>query len=491
MLNIFLKNHDYKYEVGELVKLFTSQFIFVKEDTNTEKLLINELEIKKNKMISKVYFYENHDLKITLEEKQEIYNLDEKTLKKESKMMIKRNIFKVLKRIYPIHVPWGILTGIRPTKIVHELLDENKKEKDIKRILKEKYFMDESKIKLINEIAVVERQFVYPPNKEKIALYVSIPFCPTRCVYCSFPSHTLKQWGHMKKDYLKALIKEIKGVSVLVKKLHKEIESVYIGGGTPTTLDPGELSLLIESLYAHFDLSNIKEFTVEAGRPDTINKEKLKALKDGKISRISINPQSMNESTLLEIGRSHSVKDIIDTFHMARDIGLYNINMDIILGLPKETPVMVENTLKEISKLSPESLTVHTMAIKRASTLKENIGEYELSQYKDMINMIDISMDYAKKMELHPYYMYRQKHMLGNLENIGYAKKGFECIYNIQIMEEKQSIFALGAGAISKMVYLDENRIERVPNVKNIEHYIPRVEEMIQKKEKEVFKNAD
>ncbi|SHJ87396.1 coproporphyrinogen dehydrogenase HemZ [Tepidibacter formicigenes] len=487
MINVFLKNHDYKYEVGELLKLFTSQFNFVDNDLNKGKLLINDISIENDLVTSKTYFYENNNLKFTLEERDTIEGLDEKKIKKESKIVIKRSIFKVLTKIYKSYVPWGILTGIRPTKIVHELLDENKSKKEIDNILNNKYQMDESKINLAYDIANVERKFIYPPDKNKIALYVSIPFCPTRCVYCSFPSNTIKQWGHLKGDYLNALIKEIKGVGTLVKKLNKEIESVYIGGGTPTTLDEKELNILIDSLYENFDLTNIKEFTVEAGRPDTITKEKLKVLKDKNISRISINPQTMNESTLLEIGRSHKVEDIVNCFNMARALGFDNINMDIILGLPKETPNMVENTLKQISKLSPESLTVHTMAIKRASKLKENIQEYELSQYMDMVKMIDISMDYAQKMGLNPYYMYRQKHMLGNLENIGYSKKGFECIYNIQIMEEKQSIFALGAGANSKIVYLDENRIERVPNVKNIEHYIKRVDEMIKKKEEEVL----
>jgi len=493
MLNVFLKNHDYKYEVSELLKLFTSQFKFVEDEDTQDNILVNEVNVKDNLIISKTYFYQNNKLALHYEEEGVIDELDydDKMIRKESKIIIKRSIFKVLTKIYKSFVPWGILTGIRPTKIVHELIDENKSKKDIEDILKKKYQMDESKIDLAYNIACVERKFVYPIDENKIALYISIPFCPTRCVYCSFPSNTLKQWGHLKKEYLNCLITEIKGVSELVKKTNKEIETVYIGGGTPTTLEADELSLLIDSLYENFDLSKMKEFTVEAGRVDTITREKLNVLKEKSVSRISINPQTMNDETLKEIGRTHSVEEIKECFHMAREIGFDNINMDIILGLPKETPEMVENTLKEISKLDPDSLTVHTMAIKRASRLNENIDNYEFIHYMDMVKMIDISMEYAYKMNLIPYYMYRQKHMLGNLENIGYAKKGFECIYNIQIMEEKQTIYALGAGANSKVVYIDENRIERVANVKNIEHYINRVDEMINKKEEEVLKNAD
>jgi oxygen-independent coproporphyrinogen-3 oxidase len=301
----------------------------------------------------------------------------------------------------------------------------------------------------------------------------------------------MKQFGHLREEYVQALIKEIQGLSKLLKDTNKEIETLYIGGGTPTTLEPKELDTLIKALFKELDLSKIKEFTVEAGRPDSITREKLEVMKKHNVSRISINPQTMNDETLVKIGRDHNVNDIIDTFHMARELGFDNINMDIILGLVDEDLDMVRNTLEKIKELDPESLTVHTLAIKRASTLKENLDKYELTRYEEMIKMIDLSMEYAKDMGLNPYYMYRQKHMLGNLENIGYAKEGYECIYNIQIMEEKQSNFAVGAGAITKYVYVDEDRIERTDNVKYVEQYIDRVDEMIQRKVKEVYKDVN
>ena len=251
------------------------------------------------------------------------------------------------------------------------------------------------------------------------------------------------------------------------------------------------MDILIKALFKELDLSKIKEFTVEAGRPDTINREILECLKKNNVTRISINPQTMNQETLDKIGRGHSVEEIKEAFNLAREIGFDNINMDLILGLEGENVEMVRNTLEEMKKLSPESLTVHTLAIKRASKLKEKMDEYVLTQYEEMVKMIDLSMEYAKEMNLNPYYMYRQKQMLGNLENIGYAKEGYECIYNMQIMEEKQSNYALGAGSISKFVYVDEDRIERVENVKNVEQYIDRVEEMIDRKKEEVLKNAN
>ncbi|MCR1876719.1 coproporphyrinogen dehydrogenase HemZ [Paraclostridium bifermentans] len=491
MLGIELKGHDYKYEIAELFKLFTTQFKFIKEDEKFEKALINEFIKDEDYIKSTTKYYENNDLKLCKEEVFNINSLNEEEIKKKSKTIIKRSIFKVLSELYDTYVPWGILTGIRPVKIVHSLLDEGLSEVEIRQNLKDNYLIKDEKIDLALDIAKRERVFIYPIDKNKISLYVSIPFCPTRCVYCSFPSNPMKQFGHLRENYVKAIVKEIKGLAKLLKETNKEIETLYIGGGTPTTLDAEQLDDLIKSLFMELDLTKIKEFTVEAGRPDTITREKLEVMKKHNVTRISINPQTMNNETLVKIGRDHNVDDIVRCFNMARDLGFNNINMDIILGLVDENVEMVRNTLERIKELSPESLTVHTLAIKRASTLKENLDKYELTRYEEMVSMINLSMEYAKSMGLNPYYMYRQKHMLGNLENIGYAKEGFECIYNIQIMEEKQSNLAVGAGAISKYVYVDEDRIERTDNVKNVEIYIDRVDEMIERKEKEVYKNAN
>lgn len=491
MLGIELKGHDYKYEIAELFKLFTTQFKFIKEDEKFEKALINEFIKDEDYIKSTTKYYENNDLKLCKEEVFNINSLNEEEIKKKSKTIIKRSIFKVLSELYDTYVPWGILTGIRPVKIVHSLLDEGLSEVEIRQNLKDNYLIKDEKIDLALDIAKRERVFIYPIDKNKISLYVSIPFCPTRCVYCSFPSNPMKQFGHLRENYVKAIVKEIKGLAKLLKETNKEIETLYIGGGTPTTLEAEQLDNLIKALFMELDLIKIKEFTVEAGRPDTITREKLEVMKKHNVTRISINPQTMNNETLVKIGRDHNVDDIVRCFNMARDLGFNNINMDIILGLVDENVEMVRNTLERIKELSPESLTVHTLAIKRASTLKENLDKYELTRYEEMVSMINLSMEYAKSMGLNPYYMYRQKHMLGNLENIGYAKEGFECIYNIQIMEEKQSNLAVGAGAISKYVYVDEDRIERTDNVKNVEIYIDRVDEMIERKEKEVYKNVN
>ncbi len=490
MIGVILKGHDYKYEVAELIKLFTAQFEFI-EEKSFGRILENVLYVYNDTLIAKTKYYENYELKYEAADHVNIKGLDEQSLKKITKETIKRTIFKVLQNRLNTYVPWGILTGIRPVKIVHTLLDKGIDEESIRQILKEKYYIMDEKIDLALNIANRERVFMYPIDKNKVSLYVSIPFCPTRCYYCSFPANPLKTFGHLKAEYVNKLIEEIKGLAKIIKDTNKEIETLYIGGGTPTTLDEEEMDTLITALFREMDLSNIKEFTVEAGRPDSITKGKLEVLKKHNVSRISINPQTMNDETLEKIGRAHNVSEIVECFNMARDLGFDNINMDIILGLVDEDLEMVRKTLEAIKELSPESLTVHTLAIKRASKLKEDIDNYELTQYEEMIKMIDLSMKYAKDMNLNPYYMYRQKHMLGNLENIGYAKEGYECIYNIQIMEEKQSNYAVGAGSISKFVYVDEDRIERVDNVKNVEQYIDRVDEMIERKRKEIYQNVN
>ena len=490
MLNVILKGHDFKYEVAELIKLFTTKFNFVHRK-DVGMTLENSVVYYNDKIFSKTVYLENYQVIYDSLDYRSIEGLSEQEVKKVTKETIKRSMYNVLMKKFNSYVPWGILTGIRPVKIVHTLLDKNLSDEDIRENLKTNYLISDEKIDLALNIAKRERKFIYPIDKNKISLYVSIPFCPTRCYYCSFPANPLKQFGHLKREYLDKLIIEIKGLAKLLEETNKEIETLYIGGGTPTTLDAKEMDILIKALYKELDLSKIKEFTVEAGRPDTINREILECLKRNNVTRISINPQTMNQETLDKIGRGHSVNEIKEAFNLAREIGFDNINMDLILGLEGENVEMVRNTLEEIKKLQPESLTVHTLAIKRASKLKENMDEYVLTQYEEMVKMIDLSMQYAKEMNLNPYYMYRQKQMLGNLENIGYAKEGYECIYNMQIMEEKQSNYALGAGSISKFVYVDEDRIERVENVKNVEQYIDRVEEMIQRKKEEVLKNAN
>lgn len=518
-MNIYFIGHDYRYEVAEFLKLFSSEFSFKEASEEFSCLKDTVKNDKENINIINVLEADEDKDFITLRTQTIVYDKGEKIYEKSiseeidsseyfedghinkkkldsmiktaSRRIIQRSMFKYLKNSYDVHVPWGILTGIRPVKLIHSLLDKGNSESDIREYMKHNYLITDEKLDLILDIANRERKFIYPLSKDKISLYISIPFCPTRCLYCSFPSHPLKRFGDMRDEYVEKLLIEARGLAKLIKQQNKEIETLYIGGGTPTALEDYQLKTLIKGIFEIFDLSKIKEFTVEAGRPDSITREKLVALKESGVDRISINPQTFNDETLKLVGRNHNSQDIVDCFKMAREIGFDNINMDLILGLPKETPEDVEKTFEKIVSLDPESITVHTLALKRASDLKMNMEEYkeELTGYESMIKMLEISARYMKDFGYNPYYMYRQKHMLGNLENVGYAKEGHECIYNMQIMEEKQSNYAIGAGAVSKFVYLDENRIERVDDVKNVEVYIQRVDDMIEKKFREVEKN--
>lgn len=494
MLNVMLKGHDFRYEVGELIKVFGlfKDINFISEDieydNSNDFFLVNEVVNEEKKDIISTRVIKNNEL---IEFNERIHlkdsSIDNIQNRKDLKKQIKVSVFEALRKINDADIPWGILTGIRPTKIVHELLDENRNIDEIYNILKDEYRISDEKIKLVTDVALCERKYIYPINEELVSIYISIPFCPTRCVYCSFPSNPVKEGSKKIEDYLDALYVEIQKTSELLNEANKKVESIYIGGGTPTTLSSLQLDDLIKYILKAFGISKLKEFTVEAGRPDTIDMDKLETLKQNGVDRISINPQTMNEKTLRLIGRHHTPQEIEEAFYQAKKVGFKTINMDIIIGLPNEGIDEIKNTLETIKKLSPENLTVHTLAIKRSSKLKESMDEFEMAKETLANEMLALTKDYSHEIGLYPYYMYRQKYMVGNLENVGYCKKDHECIYNIQIMEEKQSIIALGAGAISKIVFPSENRFERVPNVKNVDEYIKRVDEMVERKRKQIL----
>lgn len=401
--------------------------------------------------------------------------------KKSLKRLIKKSVYKLLSIVFEKEFPWGILTGIRPVKIVHELLDSGVKENEIICRLTDEYLMSIGRARLAMEISKVERPFIYPPDDGSISIYVGIPFCPSRCHYCSFTSNSISAYGAYVEPYLESLMKEIREVAEYLKSKKYKVQSIYIGGGTPTSLSAHQLDRLMNCIGS--SLGNRQaEFTCEAGRPDSITPEKLKVLKDNSVGRISINPQTMNDMTLKAIGRAHGTGQLLDSFREARSAGFGNINMDIILGLPGEGLEQLKITLAEIKKLAPESVTVHTMAIKRASVYNEEYGRLELAGDRQVSGMMEYATAFLREMGLRPYYLYRQKHMLQNLENIGFAREGFECIYNMQIMEERQTNVAFGADAVTKIVINSLNRIERQHNIKDVKLYIEKTEEMIKDK---------
>ena len=399
---------------------------------------------------------------------------------KHFKNVFKRFLYQALSELTGKTLPWGNLTGIRPTKIAMELLERGNTDCEIVDFMEKEHFVSEKKAKLSLEIAKREKEILQTLHYENgYSLYIGIPFCPTTCLYCSFTSYPVCVWEKRMDEYLDCLIKEIDYVAEAFRD--QVLDTIYIGGGTPTSLSPERLERLLTKLEETFDVCSLKEFTVEAGRADSITREKLEVIKRHHVTRISVNPQTMKDETLKLIGRQHTVAQVIEAFHMAREVGFDNINMDLILGLPGETPQDVAATIEAVKKLDPDNLTVHSLAVKRASKLHQWIEENGLDTIRNTDETMDIAAAGAQAMGMQPYYLYRQKNMSGNFENTGYAKEGKNGIYNILIMEEKQTIVALGAGSITKRVFPD-GRIERCDNVKDVALYIERIDEMIERK---------
>ncbi len=392
----------------------------------------------------------------------------------------KRFLYTALQKETGISLPWGNLTGIRPTKIAMTMLESGKSEEDVAVFLREKHFVSEEKICLGIDIAKREQKILSSLHYEDgYSLYIGIPFCPTTCLYCSFTSYPIGVWKERVGDYLTALEQEMTAVSQIQRG--KILDTVYIGGGTPSSLSAEELDRLVTSLKNTFDFGTVQEFTVEAGRADSITEDKLRVLYRHGVTRISVNPQTMKEETLRLIGRQHTVAQVEEAYRLARKVGFDNINMDIILGLPGETQEDVKATVEAITALAPDSLTVHSLAVKRASGLHKWIEENGVTAYNNTEETMRIAAAGAHTMGMSPYYLYRQKNMSGNFENVGYSIDGKYGIYNILIMEEKQTIIACGAGSITKRVY-PGGRIERSENVKDISQYIERIGEMIERK---------
>ena len=401
----------------------------------------------------------------------------------EAKNVIKQLLYEMLCERTGRTLPWGSLTGIRPTKIALTRLEEGWKPEEIRDYMKKTYMASDEKIDLCIEIAAREKELLAPVDYERgYSLYVGIPFCPTTCLYCSFTSYPIGKWKGRTGLYLGALFQELEYTAR--KMAGRPLDTIYFGGGTPTSLEAEDLEAILCKVESLFDTKNVLEFTVEAGRPDSITREKLQVLRDHGITRISINPQTMNQKTLDLIGRRHTVEQVKDTFYMARELGFDNINMDLIMGLPQEGISEVEYTLGEIRSLRPDSLTVHSLAIKRAARLNMFKEDYSNLTIRNTPEMIEMSMGCAREMGMEPYYLYRQKNMAGNFENVGYALPGKACLYNILIMEEMQTIAACGAGTTTKVVFPAQNRRERCENVKEVEQYIERIDEMIGRKEK-------
>ncbi|MBE7032668.1 MAG: coproporphyrinogen dehydrogenase HemZ [Ruminococcaceae bacterium] len=463
-MNITTNGHSFEDAVRQILQLFF--------DLNSEFDVESSLQIEENSYIAKA--------KVTLGENTAEGEIKATLFSPEKRQVsdiIKKSVFFACKKLSDMPTPWGISTGIRPAKTARMMLDENKTDEEILSYMENEFFITTKKAKLSLAVAKKEFELLKDRKENTVSLYLGVPFCPTRCAYCSFISQALAHNQKFVKPYVDALIKEIEATAKMAESFGYKAETIYFGGGTPTTLSPEALERLIKRVKSCFDVSLLREFTVEAGRPDTFSDEMLATLWENGVNRISINPQTMNQKTLDKIGRRHSVEDTIKAFEMTKKYN-FSINADLIAGLPDESTEDFRKTVEEVCALSPDAVTVHTMYLKRAARL---ISDFEKLRFaKDMDSMVQLSYDYLTDNGYNPYYLYKQKNTLGNLENVGFSKEGHESLYNIFIMEEIQTILAMGGGASTKMVKGD--RIERVFNPKEASDYINRIDEIIEKK---------
>ncbi len=464
-MNLYIDNHKFHYEMENLCRafLFTEDVAVIHEFNRPEKPYIltsvhDEVRVELcTDMLSETLTAPLCD---------------------DNELMMGVLLYRLLSKAYGRVLPWGILTGVRPIKLFSKLALE-KGVGEAERYFKDTLLVSDEKTRLARLVYDNQREILSRSDKRSFSLYVSIPFCPSRCNYCSFVSQSIEKAKKLIEGYLPLLLSEIRYTSQIARELDLRLESVYIGGGTPTTLSAEQLDVLLSEIRDDFDMSGCSEFTVEAGRPDTVTREKLTALKKHGVSRISINPQTFNDSVLEYIGRRHNSQQTIDAYRLARELGFDNINMDLIAGLTTDTPESFNRTIDTVLELDPESVTVHTLAVKRSARLNSSDAVREQAY---TARMLDYAADSLTQGGYEPYYLYRQSKMLSNLENIGWAKKGYFSPYNVYIMEETHSILACGAGAVTKLRDVNSDYLERIFNFKYPYEYISRFDELLERK---------
>lgn len=491
---LYIDGHDYHYEMESLCDIFLPY-----EKVNVVYELPEEIPAEEIIAITR-YREENGIAKLfvslkidnQLEENYgelSINGMEKEPFDKICAVKMAVLLYHLFVKLCNYEPKWGVLIGVRPIKLLRKLTEEMGEEAAVSYFLKE-LLVSKEKTALSRETMGHEMEILSLSKPESYSLYVSIPFCPTRCAYCSFVASSVEKTKALIPGYVELLCEELKHTAKVAKELGLRLETIYFGGGTPTTLSAEQLSVLLDTIREHFDLSTCRELTVEAGRPDTITADKLLAMKERGVTRISINPQTMNEEVLQRIGRRHTVADTVAAFKLARACGMDNINMDLIAGLAGDTYESFCNTIDQLTELDPESITVHTLSLKRSSDINQN-GRMDFLNDADQAGKM---LDYAQKeLTQHgylPYYLYRQSRMVGNLENTGWAKPGYENLYNVYIMDETHTILACGAGAVSKVKDPNSNQLERIFNFKYPYEYRDRFEEMLARKDqvKEIYR---
>lgn len=470
-MNLYVKNHNFHFELENLTRLFFP---------NEKITVIRDFSEPQPPCI-----YTEVSDKITISVNIGSFNKSETAVKRltddDNELVSAQLLYKLLCDFTGLTQPWGILTGVRPVKLLRRLAEESNEEQAVKKFEND-FFVSNEKIALSRETEHNERKILELSKPESFSLYVGIPFCPSRCSYCSFVMASIERAEKLIEPYTKLLCEEIKQTAEIANKLGLRLETVYFGGGTPTTLSAEQLDTVLGTVNKSFDMSTCREFTVEAGRPDTIDIAKLLALKENKVDRISINPQTVNDEVLKTIGRKHTAQQFFEAFELARKCGFDNINTDLIAGLPTDTPESFKNSLDSIVRLKAECITVHTLCMKRASRLTTEGVTLDLQQARDAREMLAYTQNILGQNEYIPYYMYRQSRMVGNLENVGWSKKGFESLYNVYVMDETHTILACGSGGVTKLKRNNPDYLERIFNFKYPYEYIDRFDELIQRK---------
>ncbi len=476
-MTIVFKNHNYAYEVRNVVMLFfqgqtitqadeppvTGDYILTALEDCTDKVCLTAVV-----RIADAQYTDARAVERTIE------NFDN-----ECERVFGIMLYQLLAPITGISPRFGILTGIRPVSLLRRLGEQGMNAAQAEQFLCERYLVSSEKASLLSDIARKESAIITSSTPRSYSLYVSIPFCPSRCLYCSFVSHSIEKTAVLVEQYLDKLTKEIAFAGELVRGRSLRLETVYIGGGTPTTLSAAQLSGLFDSIRKAFDLSTVREYTVEAGRPDTITRDKLCAIHDSEATRISINPQTFRDDVLALIGRKHTAQDTIESIRFAREVGIKCINMDLIAGLPGDTPEGFCDSLDQTIALGPENITVHTLSLKRSSDLAYQKASEFSAREGIATQMLEYVYQTLPQAGYAPYYLYRQRNTRENLENVGFAKDGFEGLYNVFIMDETHTILACGAGGVTK---LKGEGLKRIYNYKYPYEYINGFDEILLRK---------
>ncbi len=469
-MNLYVKNHNFHFELENLTRLFFPN----------EKITV----IREFCELTPPYIYTEvgSEIKVTVC----IGSFsDSKTVPKsqsdDDELSCAQLLYQILCKYTGVTQPWGVLTGVRPVKLLRRLTEQVGESAAESKFLNEFYVSNE-KLLLAKETEKNEKKILQLSKPESFSLYVGIPFCPSRCSYCSFVMSSVERAKKLIEPYVKLLCEEIKYTADIASNLGLRLETVYFGGGTPTTLNAEQLDMVLSTVNSSFDTSTCREFTVEAGRPDTIDSERLCALKENNVDRISINPQTLNDGVLEQIGRKHTSQQFFDAFSLARKCGFNNINTDLIAGLPTDSFASFKNSLDSILALSPECITVHTLCMKRASTLTTQGVVLDKSGAAQAVKMLEYVQSTLPKLDYIPYYMYRQSRMVGNLENVGWSLKGFESLYNVYVMDETHTILACGSGGVTKLKRQNPDYLERIFNYKYPYEYVDNFKEIIKRK---------